>query len=98
MNGSICYKHNTNAFKRLQVETNTPKEKIKRVPLHNKLQLIYLLTGGEKKLKKESTWTVFGTVLIEPLDLCFCFFFTTFIVTFLPFFQSIVLPYEPIQN
>ena len=48
--------------------------------------------GGEKKLKKESFWTVLVTVLTAPRDLCFCFFFMTLIVTFLPFFQSIVQP------
>lgn len=43
-------------LKSLPAETNKPKERVKQpVPLHYKLQLNYLLTGGEKKLKKEST-------------------------------------------
>jgi len=46
--------------------------------------------GGAKKLKNESFCTVFITVRLVPRPLCFCTFFTTFTVTFLPFFQSIV--------
>lgn len=52
----------------------------------------YLLGGGEKKLKKESFWTVFVTVLTDPLDLCFCFFLIVLTVTFFPFFQSMMQP------
>lgn len=50
------------------------------------------MVGGEKKLKKESACTDLVTVRTEPRDLCFCFFFIVFTVTFLPFFQLISQP------
>ena len=43
-------------------------------------------------MKKLSAFTCLVIVLMLPLDLCFCFFFTCFTVRFFPFFQSMVQP------
>ena len=50
--------------------------------------------GGVRKLKNDSVCTSLVTTRMVPRFLCFCLFFTIFTVTFLPFFQSIVQPFD----